>query len=62
MVNPFQFARLPLIYFGSGKISGLTGIVKRFGTSVLIVTGEKSFINSPKADVLYSINLDQAKY
>ncbi len=33
MVNPFQFARLPLIYFGSGKISGLTGIVKRYGTS-----------------------------
>ena len=53
MVNPFQFARLPLIYFGSGKISGLTGIVKRFGTSILIVTGEKSFIKSANADVLF---------
>ncbi len=50
MVKPFQFARLPLIYFGSGKLSDLTGIVRRFGTSVLMVTGEKSFINSPHAE------------
>ena len=53
MVKPFQFARLPLIYFGSGKLSDLTGIVGKFGTSVLLVTGEKSFINSPHAESLF---------
>ena len=52
MVNPFQFARLPLIYFGSGKISDITGIVGKFGTSVLLVTGKNSFINSTHAESL----------
>ena len=54
MVKPFQFGRLPLIYFGSGKLSDLPGIVRRYGTSCLLVTGEKSFINSPRAESLLS--------
>ncbi len=54
MVKPFQFARLPLINFGSGKLSDLAGIVGRFGTSVLLVTGERSFINSPYSESLFS--------
>ncbi len=53
MVKPFQFARLPLIHFGSGKISGLSEIVRRFGTSVLIVTGKRSFIESSYAYSLF---------
>jgi alcohol dehydrogenase class IV len=52
MVRPFQFARLPLIYFGSGKLSDLAGIAGRFGTSLLLVTGEKSFFESPYAKSL----------
>jgi alcohol dehydrogenase class IV len=52
MVRPFQFARLPLIYFGSGKLSDLAGIAGRFGTSILLVTGEKSFFESPYAKSL----------
>ena len=52
MVRPFQFARLPFIYFGSGKISDLAGIAGRFGTSILLVTGEKSFFESPYAKSL----------
>ncbi len=52
MVKPFQFTRLPLIYFGIGKISNLASIVRRFGTSVLLVTGEKSFFESPHAKSL----------
>ena len=52
MVRPFQFARLPLIYFGSGKISDLAVIAARFGTSILLVTGEKSFFESPYAKSL----------
>ena len=53
MVKPFQFARLPLIYFGSGKLSDLAGLVEKFGTSVLLVTGERSFISSPHAEFLF---------
>jgi len=52
MVKPFRFARLPLIYFGSGKISEITGIALKFGTSVLLVTGKSSFINSPHYESL----------
>lgn len=54
MVKPFQFARLPLIYFGSGKLSDLPGIAGKYGTSCLLVTGEKSFISSPRAASLSS--------
>lgn len=53
MVKPFQFARLPLIYFGSGKISEITGIAGKYGTSVLLVTGKSSFINSPHAESMF---------
>ena len=52
MVRPFQFARLPLIYFGSGKLFDLPAIVRRFGTSVLLVTGEKSFFESARSKSL----------
>lgn len=49
MVKPFQFARLPLINFGIGKVSELTGIVSLYGKSVLLVTGARSFVASPAA-------------
>lgn len=52
MVKPFHFTRLPIIYFGSGRLSDITGIVVKFGTSVLLVTGKSSFINSPHAESL----------
>lgn len=46
MVKPFQFARLPLIYFGPGKFSLLTDLIMSYGTKVLLVTGKSSFMNS----------------
>jgi alcohol dehydrogenase class IV len=52
VVKPFHFARLPIIYFGSGKLSDITGIVGKFGSSVLLVTGKSSFTNSPHAESL----------
>src|SRR5512133_634686 len=52
MVSPFQFARLPLIYFGCGKRSLLPGLISRYGSSVILVTGKKSFIESGNASVL----------
>ncbi len=49
MVKPFHFARLPLIIFGTGKVSELPKLVSDFGKSVLLVTGARSFVASPAA-------------
>jgi alcohol dehydrogenase class IV len=46
MVKPFQFARLPKILFGCGKLAELPDLVKSYGTKVLLVTGRCSFLNS----------------
>jgi len=55
MVNQFQFSRLPLIYFGQGNIKLLPGLVRRYGTVIILVTDNKSFINSPYAVELFDI-------
>jgi alcohol dehydrogenase class IV len=52
MVKPFRFARLPEIHFGNGKIAGLPAIIKLYGKSVILVTGEQSFIKSKKSEIL----------
>jgi alcohol dehydrogenase class IV len=52
MINSFQFARLPKIFFGNGKISELPGIVKTLGKSIVLVTGERSFVDSSHAQIL----------
>lgn len=52
MVKSFQFARLPLIIFGPGKISGLPGLIKKYGNQFILVTGKKSFLNSDRARIL----------
>jgi alcohol dehydrogenase class IV len=54
MVVPFQFSRLPQIYFGAGKISELTALIKVYGSSALLVTGRNSFINSEFSEELFS--------
>src|SRR5512140_2004133 len=48
MVKPFQFSRLPLIWFGNGKSELLPGLIKRYGTKIILVTGERSFRDSEK--------------
>ncbi len=53
MVKPFQFVRLPKIYFGNGKIADLPGIIKMYGNSVILVTGKHSFISSTHAENLF---------
>lgn len=52
MVSPFQFARLPLIYFGCGKRSLLPRLIGQYGSSVILVTGRRSFIESVNASAL----------
>ncbi len=46
MIRPFQFARLPLIFFGRGKRSELPRLVLQFGTKIVLVTRGGSFMES----------------
>jgi alcohol dehydrogenase class IV len=52
MVSPFQFARLPLIYFGSGKRSLLPGLIRQYGSTIILVAGRSSFMDSVNASTL----------
>jgi len=54
MVEPFQFSRLPLIHFGAGKFSALISIINTYGNSVLLVSGQNSFLNSNNSKALFS--------
>lgn len=47
MVGPFNLARLPLIYFGAGKMELLPDLIKRYGDEIVLVTGIRSFMESP---------------
>jgi len=53
MVKPFQFSRLPLIYFGTGKIRVLPTLIRRYGNVVILVTDQGSFTNSSYATDLF---------
>jgi alcohol dehydrogenase class IV len=52
MVKPFQFSRLPKIYFKNGMITELASLASRFGKKMLLVTGKNSFLNSINAEKL----------
>lgn len=57
MISPFQFSKLPVIYFGEGRISVLPEIIDRYGPSTILLTGKNSFINSiPGQNLLGSLN------
>lgn len=47
MVKPFQFARLPLIIFGTGKLTRLPGLIKTYGTKIILITGNNPLLHSP---------------
>ena len=46
MIQPFSIARLPRIEFGAGSISKLPGLIAQYGYRVLLVTGQRSFVES----------------
>jgi alcohol dehydrogenase class IV len=46
MIKAFQFSRLPIIYFGPGRFDEVPSIIKRYGSSIILVTGKSSFFNS----------------
>jgi len=50
MIYAFNFARIPHIIFGIGKLNELYDIIPRFGKNILFVIGEKSLKQSGKWD------------
>lgn len=52
MVRPFNFNRLPEIFFGEGKLGLLPGLIGKFGKKIILVTGRKSFIGTDAAEAL----------
>lgn len=47
MIKPFSIARLPRVEFGEGSLRRIPGLTARFGKRALLVTGAKSFVESP---------------
>lgn len=47
MIQPFSIARLPRIEFGAGGIKKLPALIAQYGHRALLVTGQRSFTDSP---------------
>jgi alcohol dehydrogenase class IV len=60
MVKPFQFARLPKIYFKGGLIAFLPSMIRPYGTEIALITGKGSFIRSGYAGKLF-LDLEKAR-
>lgn len=54
MVRPFQFSRLPKIFFKNGAIAELPSMVQRFGSKIVLVTGKDSFLHNGYSEKLLS--------
>ena len=54
MIPSFNFARIPQIIFGAGKLNELYGISSKFGRIILLITGENSLKKSGKLDEIIS--------
>lgn len=51
-MTPFSIARLPRIEFSAGALKKLPDIIAGYGAHVLLVTGTRSFINTPHWQLL----------
>ena len=60
MIAPFNFAPIPKIVFGTGKLHALPGLIAPHGKSVALVTGKRSFTRSSHWDKLQQ-QLEDAK-
>ena len=61
MVKPFQFSRLPKIYFKNGIINELASMTHLYGRKIILVTGKNSFLNSRQAERLFD-EFDKSGY
>jgi alcohol dehydrogenase len=59
MIASFSIARLPRIEFGAGSIIRLPGLIGQYGNRALLVTGQRSFTDSPHWPALLTA-LEQA--
>ncbi len=57
-LDAFSIARLPRIEFGAGVFARVPDILARYGRSVMLVTGSRSFPSTPQWDQLVT-TLDQ---
>jgi alcohol dehydrogenase class IV len=63
MIRPFNFSKLPQIYFGSGSVSLLAAQVKKYGSYVILVTGNSPLRNSaPGRKVFTLLEENNIKY
>ncbi|MBN1416568.1 MAG: iron-containing alcohol dehydrogenase [Bacteroidales bacterium] len=63
MVNDFTLFHVPRIVFGKGKLSILPGLVKIYGSNLLILTGKESFTkNDWQAVLLKALEQDGIHY
>lgn len=62
MVKPFRLARVPQVIFRSGSLGGLPSTAAAYGRNILIVTGAKSFSESPRAEALLEKLHEQGLY
>ncbi|NWG31603.1 MAG: iron-containing alcohol dehydrogenase [Rhodocyclaceae bacterium] len=53
MFPPFSIGRLPRIEFGSGAVQKVPALAAGYGTRLLLVTGQRSFLESPHAPPLF---------
>ncbi len=54
MIAPFSIARLPRIEFGAGALAKLPNLIAQYGNRALLVTGQRSFVESPSWSSLSS--------
>lgn len=52
-LEAFTLSRLPRILFGPGRLAHIPALVRESGTRALIVTGERSFLDSPQRQPLF---------
>jgi alcohol dehydrogenase class IV len=53
-IAPFTIARVPRIEFGSGAIAKLPAIAAHYGKRLLLVTGQRAFVESPAGERLFA--------
>ncbi len=53
MFNPFDFAATPHVHFGIGRRHDLPSLIKGYGEKVLLITGGKSFDDSPLCQAMW---------